>query len=196
MARFAHIARTNMRGIFTDRNGAVMAACTASCHLGVINRHHHPVGVRRMARLANTGACNVRRVLVNRIDTVVALSAIVNNPLVIEARRRPRHRGVTRAALRGGRDVRRRLGHRIRAVMALNTVGRVHLRVIELRGFPGRRCVAHVALFGRRNMAGGLAGGFQPVVTCTARAQYFGVVYSRRRIELCGGMAGGTIVGC
>lgn len=64
----------------------------------------------------------------------MALGAIVGNALVIKLRRLPRRRRMAAAALDGRRNVSCRLGHRIRAVVALTAIGRVHLRVIELRG--------------------------------------------------------------
>ena len=61
------------------------------------------------------------------------------------------------------------------AVMAVDTVCG-NAAVVEIRGRPGNRCVAVVAIVAAQNMRWVLAGRCQSVVTCIAAAEHLCVI--------------------
>lgn len=185
-----------MCGVFPGRSGAIVATGATSHHLRVIDGGHCPVCVRCVAGLTHVRACDMRGILGNGIDAVVALRAIVDDPLVVKLCRCPRGLGVAAAALCRGRNVIRRFGHGVRAVMTLHAVSSVGLCVIELRGFPRCYRMTHVALFGGRYVGHAFAGCFESVMARSACADHFHVINACDGIEHSCGMTGGAVVSC
>ena len=85
------IATRYMCGVFAGRDGAVMAAVTGTDHLSMVNSKYGGEDVGVMAVLADITGCDMREVLTDCFNAVMAVDTITRNIQVIEVGRQPSH---------------------------------------------------------------------------------------------------------
>jgi hypothetical protein len=85
------IATRYVRGMFARREGAVVATVTGTDHLSMVNGKCGREDVGVMAVLADITGCDMREVLTDCFNAVVAVDTTTGNVQVIEIGRQPRH---------------------------------------------------------------------------------------------------------
>jgi len=175
MAVFTDIAGLQVRRTLAGRFHTVMAACTVSGDIDVVEVGGQPARCR-MTIVAGIATRNMCRILSGGCDTVMTGAAGANNLCVINRKDgRPDVRGMAVFADIAGLQVRRTLAGRFDTVMAACTVSG-DIDVIEIRGQPARCRVTVVASVAARNVRRVFAGGRDAVMAGTAGTQYLRVI--------------------
>ena len=155
VAIVAVIAARDMRRIFPFCGEAVMTGAATSQHLRVVYRKHRLPRRRAVAIFANSRRLDMSWTLSACSNAVVAANAITENVAVIEDSGYPRDRVVAIVALIAGRNVRRRLSGRLKAVVASDATA-CYGRVIHKGDCaPTRGDMTIRALSGCHDMIGG-----------------------------------------
>jgi len=143
MAIVASIAAGDMSQVLPGCSDAVMATCTGTNHLCVVNGIGGRKDVGIVAILTNVAGLDMSEVLAGSVDTVVAVDAVIRDTGVVEVGRQPANGRMAIVAIVAALDVTEILPGRRQAIMAGATIAQ-HLRVIDREG--GRPNVGGVAV--------------------------------------------------
>lgn len=92
MAVIAGITARDMRWVFAGCDDAIMAAVAGADNLRVINGEDRRKDIGVVAVLANVAGLDVRQILANGIDTVMAVNTLTSDIQVVKVGWQPSHR--------------------------------------------------------------------------------------------------------